>query len=156
MAIEIVQQMAVDQDGERSDRDIVRDRMLDIVEGRVKATPTARIQAARVLLEVGQENPAAREQVTSLWDALRDADATLAATAGATGADAIRRDTLLRAMRQSPDGIGRADARDLLECSDRTAYTVFISLRDAGLASRVGRGSASRWVAVEGVADRPG
>ena len=128
-----------------SDAELVRRTMLTIIAD-TAATASAKVQASKVLLSVGQENPLAAETVDSLYQALQDGVKALQSEHG--NRDRTREDVLLDALRDAPKGITRPDAADLLECAPTTAYNSFRKLASQGRASSVGRGRATRWVAV--------
>ena len=146
MTVKIVQKENVEPQP-LSDSELVRQRMIAIINGEAKATPSAQIQAARVLLDCGQEDPFAGETVTSMFTALQEVAISL--RSDSKNKRANREATLLDAIQVAPKGLNRPTAAELLGCSQSTAYACFKRLQAAGRASVTGKGKATRWVSVD-------
>ena len=129
-----------------SDQELVRTTLLGIINGKDNATPYARIQASKLLLDIGQENPDSEVAVGTLYDTVRDAlQGIQDAIPTVTPSNA---DRLLAALQEFPKGLSKADALDLLDLTSAQVYRAYKVLEDQGLATFTGASRARRWIAV--------
>ena len=128
---------------EVSDKEIVRKTLLAIIQN-PDSTDTATIQASRLLLDCGQENPQAEAKVASLFDAVRDT-AQAMKKSGTVGGKRGHTEKLLAVLQEHPDGIAPGGAAERLVLKITSARNAFARLRKEGRAHASGSTNNRLW-----------
>lgn len=145
MGIQIIQQTETKPKGP-SDQELVRDTLLEIINGKTKGSAHAVIQASKLLLDIGQESPEAEETVRSLYDSVRDAVKGMQTVLDAVAPS--HSDRLLTALIDVPMGLSKADAIDLLDLSGPICYRAYKQLELKGLVRSEGASRKRKWFAI--------